>query len=44
VTGEPSPEQLVARLDALWAEGCADSRGWRFDREELYDRPVLRRH
>jgi hypothetical protein len=44
VAGEPSPDQLIARLDALWAEGRGDSRGWRFNREELYDRPVLRRH
>jgi hypothetical protein len=44
VTGEPSPEELVADLDALWAEGGGDSRGWRFNREELHDRPVLRRH
>jgi hypothetical protein len=44
VTGEPSPEELAAELDALWAEGSGDSRGWRFNREELHDRPVLRRH
>ena len=44
VTGEPSPEELVGELDSLWAESGGDSRGWRFNREELYDRPVLRRH
>lgn len=44
VTGGPSPEQLVAELDALWAESRGDSRGWRFNREELHDRAVLRRH
>lgn len=44
ITGEPSPEDLVAELDAAWAEGRGDSRGWRFNREELHDRPVLRRH
>jgi len=44
VTGEPSAEELAAELDALWAEGSGDSRGWRFHREELHDRPVLRRH
>jgi hypothetical protein len=44
ITGEPSAEELVAQLDALWAESRGDSRGWRFNREELHDRPVLRRH
>lgn len=38
VTGEMSPDEAVAQLDALWAQGCGDSRGWRFDREELHDR------
>jgi hypothetical protein len=44
ITGEPSTEELVAELDALWAESRGDSRGWRFNREELHDRAVLRRH
>jgi hypothetical protein len=44
VTGEPSPEELLAELDGLWAESRGDSRGWRFNREELHDRAVLRRH
>jgi hypothetical protein len=44
VTGERSPEQVVAELDSLWAKSHGDSRGWRFDREELHDRAVLRRH
>jgi hypothetical protein len=44
VTGAPSPEELVAELDALWTDSRGDSRGWRFNREELHDRAVLRRH
>ncbi len=44
VTGERSPEELVEELDSLWAESRGDSRGWRFDRQELHDRAVLRRH
>jgi hypothetical protein len=44
ITGEPTPKDLVAELDALWAESRGDSRGWRFNREELHDRAVLRRH
>jgi len=43
-TGDPSPADVIAELDALWAEGRGDSRGWRFNREELHDRAVLRRH
>ena len=44
VTGELSPDDVVSRLDALWAESQGDSGGWRFDREELHDRALLRRH
>jgi hypothetical protein len=44
VTGEPTPEELLAEINALWSESRGDSRGWRFNREELYDRAVLRRH
>lgn len=43
-TGEPSSEELVAELESVWAESRGDSRGWRFNREELHDRAVLRRH
>ena len=44
LTGELSPDEVVADLEALWAESRGDSRGWRFNREELHDRAVLRRH
>ena len=44
VTGEPSSEDLVLRIEALWQESRGDSQGWRFNREELHDRAVLRRH
>jgi hypothetical protein len=44
VTGDPSPEELIEELDGLWASSRGDSGGWRFDREELHDRSVLRRH
>ena len=44
VTAESSPQELVDELDSLWAEGRGDSRGWRFNRDELHDRAVLRRH
>lgn len=44
VAGGPSPQQLVEELDALWEGSGGDSGGWRFDREAVHDRPVLRRH
>lgn len=44
ITGERAPEDVVAELEALWAESSGDSRGWRFNRDELHDRAALRRH
>ena len=44
LTGELTPDEVIADLEALWAESRGDSRGWRFNREELHDRAVLRRH
>ncbi len=36
------PAQAVAELDRLWNEEQGDSGGWTWNREEAYDRPVLR--
>jgi hypothetical protein len=36
------PAQTVAELRRLWQEEEGDSDGWKWNREELYDRPVLR--
>jgi hypothetical protein len=44
ITADVTPDELIAELDVLWAEGRGDSQGWRYNREELHDRPVLRRH
>ncbi len=44
ITAEVTPEELVAELETLWAESRGDSKDWRYNREELHDRPVLRRH
>lgn len=44
VTGEPSSQELIAELDALWSESRGNSGGWRFNRDELHDRAALRRH
>jgi len=37
------PADAVAELERLWSEEEGDSGGWKWNREELYDRPVLRR-
>jgi hypothetical protein len=36
------PAQAVAELDRLWNEEEGNSGGWTWNREEAYDRPVLR--
>jgi Family of unknown function (DUF6364) len=36
------PAQAVAELDRLWNEEEGDSGGWTWNREEAYDRPLLR--
>jgi CRISPR/Cas system-associated protein Csm6 len=36
------PAQAVAELERLWNEEEGDSGGWAWNREEAYDRPVLR--
>ncbi|HEX5715167.1 MAG TPA: hypothetical protein VF179_03340 [Thermoanaerobaculia bacterium] len=35
--------QALAELERLWSEVDAGSGGWKWSREELYDRPVLHR-
>lgn len=36
------PGDASAELELLWNEEEGDSAGWKWNREELYDRPVLR--
>lgn len=36
------PAKTVAELELLWKEGKGNSGGWKWNREEIYDRPVLR--
>ena len=36
------PSRAVAELERLWREEEGDSSGWTWNREEAYDRPVLR--
>lgn len=36
------PGEVITELERAWATDEGDSRGWKWNREELYDRPVLR--
>jgi hypothetical protein len=36
------PAQAVGELERLWQEEEGNSNGWSWNREEVYDRPVLR--
>jgi uncharacterized protein DUF6364 len=36
------PSQAVEQLRRLWREEEGDSGGWKWNREEIHDRPVLR--
>ncbi len=44
LTGGPGPADVMEQLERLWSEQAGRSGGWTWNREELYDRPVLRRH
>ena len=39
LTGRDEPERDVEELRRLSAEGRGRSRGWRFDRDEIHERP-----
>ena len=38
LAGRRDPESIIRELHRLREEGRGDSRGWRFNRDELYDR------
>ena len=44
LTGTSGPTDVMEQLERLWTESEGRSGGWKWNREELYDRPVLRRH
>lgn len=44
LTGGAGAADVMEQLERLWAEQAGRSGGWTWNREELYDRPVLRRH
>jgi hypothetical protein len=37
------PVEVMAELERVWSEEEGDSGGWKWNREEIYDRAVLRR-
>lgn len=39
LTGRDQPQEDIDELRRLSAEGKGRSRGWRFDRDELHERP-----
>lgn len=44
LTGGSGPVDVMGRVESLWSEQSGRSGGWKWNREELYDRAVLRRH
>jgi hypothetical protein len=44
LTGRSGPADVLVQLERLWSEQSGRSGGWKWNREEVYDRPVLRRH
>ena len=44
ITGRSGPSNVMEQLERLWSEQSGRSGGWKWNREEVYDRPVLRRH
>lgn len=44
LTGGSGSADVMEQLERNWSEQAGHSGGWKWNREELYDRPVLRRH
>ena len=44
LTGTSGPSDVLAQIERLWTEQEGRSGGWKWNREEVYDRPVLHRH
>ncbi len=42
LTSDRSREAKLEELNRLWDEASGDSRGWKWNREELHDRSLLR--
>lgn len=44
LTGSSGPADVLRQLESLWTEQEGRSGGWKWNREEVYDRAVLHRH
>jgi hypothetical protein len=44
LTGSSGPGEVLTQLESLWTEQEGRSGGWKWNREEVYDRAVLHRH
>jgi hypothetical protein len=44
LTGRSEPSDVMKQLERLWSEQSGRSGGWKWNREEAHDRPVLHRH
>jgi hypothetical protein len=44
ITDSSGPSRVMEQLELLWKEQAGRSGGWKWNREEVYDRPVLHRH
>lgn len=42
LTAAPSGEETMRELEEQWSRSEGDSHGWTWNREDLYDRPILR--
>jgi hypothetical protein len=38
IAGKRDPRELAAELERLWEQGGGDSRGWKFNRDEIHER------
>ena len=43
LAGERSGEEVARQMVKLWNESSGNSRGWKFNREELYDEVMAER-
>lgn len=43
LAGNAGPDRWAEEWDRLTREGQGDSRGWKFDRDEIHDREAARR-
>lgn len=42
LTAAPTGEEILRDLEEQWSRSEGRSRGWKWNRDDLYDRPILR--